>query len=461
MLMYVEDTIVAAATPAGTGGVAIVRISGPRTFEVLHKIWHPQRTSALEPRRLYLGDVIDPDTGARIDRALAVVFPTPASLTGEDVAELQCHGGIYLVKRVIALAMACGARMAEAGEFSRRAFLNGRMDLTEAEAIADLVEARSEAALKQALAQMTGVLREKIRGLREQLIGVRAHLEAHIDFSDEDIGLPSMREIASDIERVSSETAILHASFARGRLVREGVCAAIIGRPNVGKSSILNLILGTERAIVTAIPGTTRDVIEESLRLGPYPLVVQDTAGIRESSDEIERIGIERTRRSAAEADLVVAVFDGSQPLADEDREVAQASRGRAGVALLNKSDLTTVVSADDLRAIGVELPLLRFSARTAQGLDSLRTELARGVESVAGPARGEDVAISRERHRDALAHALDALAAARGGALSGMPPEIVAIDLARATDALGWITGEIHTEDILDAVFRQFCIGK
>ncbi len=459
--MYAEDTIVAPATPAGTGGVAIIRLSGPRAFEILHRVWHSPRAISLEPRRLHLGDVIDPATGTKVDRALAVVFPKPASLTGEDVAEIQCHGGIYLVRRITALAMASGARMAEAGEFSRRAFLNGRIDLTEAEAIADLVEARSEGALRQALAQMSGALREKMRGLREQLIGVRAHLEAHIDFSDEDIGLPSMREVASDIARVSAEVAALHASFARGRMLREGVCAAIIGRPNAGKSSILNLMLGSERAIVTAIPGTTRDVIEESIQLGPYPLVLQDTAGIRESSDEVERIGIERTHRSAEAADLVIAVFDASRPLSDEDRTVADASRGRAGVALLNKCDLPAAVSTNDLRAIGVGMPILRFSARTAEGLDTLRTELTRSVESLAGPARTAELAISRERHRDALAHALDALAAARDSACSGMPPEIIAVDLVRASDALGRITGEIHSEDVLDAVFRQFCIGK
>lgn len=459
--MYAEDTIVAPATASGTGGVAIVRLSGPRAFEILRRIWHRTPTAALEPRRLYLGDVIDPATGAQIDRAMAVVFPKPASLTGEDVAEIQCHGGIYLVRRIVALAMGCGARMAEPGEFSRRAFLNGRIDLTEAEAIADLVEARSEAALRQALAQMSGALRDKMRGLREQLIGVRAHLEAHIDFSDEDIGLPSMREIASAIGRVSAEVAALHASFARGRMLREGVCAAIIGRPNAGKSSILNLMLGTERAIVTAIPGTTRDVIEESVQLGPYPLVLQDTAGIRESSDEVERIGIARTHSSAEQADLVIAVFDGSEALKDEDRAVADASRGRAGVAILNKSDLPAAISINDVRAIGVEMPVLRFSARTADGLDALREELTRCVEALAGPARGEEVAISRERHRNALAHALEALGAARESASSGMPPEIIAVDLSRATDALGQITGEIHSDDILDAVFRQFCIGK
>ena len=460
--MYVEDTIVAPATPLGSGAVAIIRLSGPRASEILRRMWHPRAmTAALEPRRMYLGEVVDPDSGAHLDSALAVTFPKPASLTGEDVVELQCHGGRYLVSRVLGLAMRLGARMAEPGEFTRRAFLNARIDLTEAEAVADLVEAKGESALAQAIAQLTGALADKLKGLRGELISVRAHLEAEIDFSDEGIKLPSRGEIASSIERVASDVAILHASYERGRLMREGARAAIVGRPNVGKSSLLNLMVGNDRAIVTPIPGTTRDVIEDSIQVGPYPLVLQDTAGIRESADEVERIGIERSRRSLADADLVLAIFDASEALTAEDRAIAEQCRGRAGVAILNKQDLPAAVSPADLREMGIETAIMPFCALKAEGLDSLRREIMAVIESMAGAARYEGVAVSRARHREALARALEALAAAKRSAEAAMPPEIIAVDVALAADALGEITGEVHSEDVLDAVFREFCIGK
>jgi tRNA modification GTPase len=460
--MYVEDTIVAPATAPGQGAVAIVRLSGPRAIEIARTLWRPGRDGEILPRRLYLGEIRDPKTGTALDRALCVIMPAPNSLTGEHVAELHCHGGVYLTRRVVALAMALGARMADPGEFSRRAFLNGRMDLTEAEAVADLVSARGESALRQALAHLGGALAERVEGLRRQVVGIRAHLEAEIDFADEDIRLPSRNEIAQDIKRLIEDAALLHDSFERGRIMRDGARAAIIGKPNAGKSSVLNLLLGSERAIVTPIPGTTRDVIEDSIQLGPYPLVLQDTAGVRESADEVERIGIARTRRHADEADLIIAIFDGSRPFEDEDRDVIRMCRERVGVALLNKRDLPQVLSPEKLDAL--EMPLLAFSALKAEGVRELRDRLERAVESLLGK-RGENgpegVAISRERHREALARALEALESARQAALSSMPPEIVAVDVGLAAEALASITGAVTTEDVLDAVFREFCIGK
>ncbi len=459
--MFVEDTIVAPATAPGSGAVAIVRLSGPRAVAILNALWHARSGAPLEPRRLHLGTVTDPDTGAQLDRALAVVFPKPDSQTGEDVAELQCHGGSYLVGRIVGLATRLGARMAQPGEFSRRAFLNGRIDLTEAEAVADLIEARGESALEQAVSQLTGALAHKLKGLRRELISIRAHLEAEIDFGDEDIALPSRRQIALSIDKLARDVAALHESYARGRLRREGARAAIIGKPNVGKSSILNLLLGTDRAIVTAIPGTTRDVIEDSIQAGPWPLVLQDTAGIRESADEVERIGIARSRRSAAEADLLIAVFDASQPLGDEDRAVAEHCDGRAVVAILNKQDLPARTTLADLSRLGLATPTLPLCALSADGIDALKRELACAVEVLAGGSRAQGVAISRERHREALGRALEALGAAGRSALAAMPPEIIAVDIALAAEALGEITGEVHNEDVLDAIFREFCVGK
>ncbi|MGH7933459.1 MAG: tRNA uridine-5-carboxymethylaminomethyl(34) synthesis GTPase MnmE, partial [Candidatus Binataceae bacterium] len=395
--MYVADTIVAPATPPGPGAVAIVRLSGPRAIEIARTLWHPAASrnshpvsaSGLLPRKLHLGEIRDPRTAARIDRAMCVVMRAPKSLTGEDVAELHCHGGVYLVRRVLALALALGARMADPGEFSRRAFLNGRIDLTEAEAIADLVAARGESALQQALAHLSGALAERVNRLRRQVVNIRAHLEAEIDFADEDLKLPSRGQMADEIARLLDDINLLHDSFARGRLMRQGARAAIIGKPNAGKSSVLNLLLGVERAIVTAIPGTTRDVIEDAVNVGPYPLVLQDTAGVRESADEIERIGIERTRRHADAADLLIAIFDASRPFTDEDAEIIAMCRGRAGVALLNKRDLPHVLAAAALRERGLALPLMEFSALTADGLGALRDCLAEVVAALAGATGG------------------------------------------------------------------------
>ena len=370
--MYAEDTIVAPATPPGKGAVAIVRLSGGRATQIATTLWHPLGTTALRPRHLGLGEIRDRHTGAIVDRAMCVMMPGPASLTGEDVVEFHCHGGPYIVRRVLGLAMAAGARMAEPGEFSRRAFLNGRIDLTEAEAVADLIDVRSESALQQAIAQLSGALAQRVGRLRSGVIAIRAHLEAEIDFADEGLNLPGRKEIAADIARLADDVALLHDSFRRGRLARDGARAAIVGKPNAGKSSVLNLLLGADRAIVTAIPGTTRDVIEESVTLGPWPLVLQDTAGVREAGDEVERIGIGRTLSSVAEADLLIAVFDSSRPFEDDDARVLALCQGRAGVALLNKSDLRPpMLSPADLleRGLGdADAAVLRAQRRRHAG---------------------------------------------------------------------------------------------
>jgi tRNA modification GTPase len=392
---------------------------------------------------------------------MCVIVPGPRSLTGENIAELHCHGGAYLVRKIVALATAEGARVAQPGEFSRRAFLNGRIDLTEAEAIADLIEARDASALHQGAAQLVGTLSARIKRLRQQVISIRAHLEAEIDFSEEEIDLPSNDVIAARIVALRNDLSMLHQSFERGRVIREGVRAAIVGKPNVGKSSILNLLLGVERAIVTAKPGTTRDLIEESVDLGESSLVLIDTAGIRESSEEVELIGIARTRTTAQHADLLIAVFDSSCPLDGEDLDVMQLAVGRTGIALLNKRDLPQYTSIADLQRKGLTMEVLNFSAVTGDGLSQCREALARLIEEIAGGGIGTEVVISRERHRDALASALGALNTALEGLIQRMPPEIVALDIGLAAESLGLITGEVSTEDILDAIFREFCIGK
>ena len=462
--MYQADTIVAPATAPGTGAVAIIRLSGPRAFEILDRIFRPAHVAELTPRIMRLGDIVDPATGARIDRALAVVMRAPASLTGEDVAEIQCHGGSFLVRRIVTLAVDAGARMAEHGEFTRRAFLNSRIDLVEAEAVADIVEARSDSALSSALSQLSGELSRRVAELRAVVVAIRAHLEVEIDFSDEDVRLPSRREVSNEIDRLISNVAVLHDSFARGLLMRTGVRATIVGKPNAGKSSLMNLLLGADRAIVTEFAGTTRDVIEDSIQLGPYAMVLNDTAGVREATDEVERIGIERTMRSARDADLLIAMFDSSRPFDSDDADVIRLTSNRPGLAILNKRDLPAAITPAELREQDLQMPVLPLSAINIEEAARLRGELTKIIAALVSPSEstpGDQIAISRERHRDALAMALGALKNARASALSMMPPEIVAVDIMAAATALGSITGEVTGEDVLDAIFRDFCIGK
>jgi tRNA modification GTPase len=459
--VYTPDTIVAPATAPGRGAVGIIRLSGPQTFEIFAAIWKPHGSREPAPRRLILGEVIEPETGSTLDRAMAVVFPAPHSFTGEDVAELHCHGGPFLMRRIIAVAMAHGARFAEPGEFTRRAFLNGRIDLTEAEAIDDIVSARSDAALGQALNQLSGGLSRRIRQIRTAIIATRAHLEALIDFAEEDIRMTPMSEIARDLQGAIADVAILHDTFTRGKAAHDGIRAAIVGKPNAGKSSLLNLLLGSDRAIVTAIPGPTRDVVEDSIHAGAYALVIADTAGLRETPDEVESIGIERTRQAAEDADLVLAVFDSSRDFDSNDARVIELCRNRRAIGILNKSDLPPVLTPDRLRDAEFLSPVLAISALNGDGLSALRDSLALAAEEIAGAGPGAEVAISRERHRVALAQAIEALSHAREGATNAMPPEIVAVDVAAAADAMARITGEVTSEEVLDAVFREFCIGK
>jgi tRNA modification GTPase len=451
--MYVEDTIVAIATPPGPGGIGIVRVSGREAERIAEAVFDcAEEARRWTSHRLYRGRVLTQD-GNCLDDALAVLMRAPRSYTGEDVLELHCHGSPSVLRGAVDSVVAAGARPARAGEFTKRAFLNGKLDLAQAEAVADLVGARTAASAALAAAQLEGGLSRRLAAIREQVIRVKAHLEVQIDISDEDVGLdPTLP--AREIGAARVQLAALVRSFERGRLLRDGLRLAIVGRPNAGKSTLLNALLGEERAIVTATPGTTRDVIEESADFDGVPVVLSDTAGLREAPEEVERIGVARALEAARAADLGLLVVDSSQPPAPEPCDL----EGTRALAVLSKSDLPCAWNEREIEELGRRHPVVRVSATQRAGLDALRA--AALSRCGAAPRDGEPV-LTRERHLQALSAALDCLDRAAAALGAGSEPDLVAVDVQGALDAIGTVTGAVTSEDVLDRIFRDFCIGK
>ncbi len=454
-----RDTIAAIATPLGQGGIAIVRVSGPEACAIVARLLE-RGDRPLRPRHVYVSKLRDRPGGSAIDEVLVFTMRAPHSYTGEDTAEIQCHGGSVVSGRVLQAVIEAGARPAAPGEFTRRAFANGRLDLAQAEAVADLIAARSDAAQRLAWSQLEGHLSTRVETLRESVVAARALCEAAIDFADEDLPELENTRLAQEIARVRDAVAALAATFARTRVRYEGARAVLVGRPNVGKSSVLNALAGRERAIVTPVAGTTRDVLEAAITVCGVPVVVADTAGLRETDDLVERAGVERTRAALADAGCALAVFDGSAALDAADRAVAAAVRGRPLVAIVNKRDLPAVTTTEDVVALLGDAPIVELSALRGDGLGALEAAIAR-VLLAGGEGDDAEVGIFRERHRDAVRRAAENLARAAQTLDAGAPLELVASDLAAAADALGTITGVVTSEDVLDRVFAEFCIGK
>ena len=445
------DTIAAIATPSGTGALSLIRVSGDRTRQVI--LAACSGLKELPPdRRVTLVNICGGADDEVLDSGLLTFFPAPHSFTGEDVAELSCHGGRLVTQRVLERLFACGARPAEPGEVSRRAFENGKMDLTRAEAIMDIISAKSDLALRAAQHQLAGGIENPVQEAIDVLLSTCALLEAHIDFPDEDIPAQGIDSMLADVHSVRNSLEQLLSTATLGRLLREGIRVAIIGAPNAGKSSLLNRLLGYERAIVSEVPGTTRDTVEETVLFGGFSLRLIDTAGIRESDDSVERVGIQRAIETLSNADLILEVRDASSPHLFLPEGAAPAN-GTPRLILLNKSDLPMHPSHAADQGICI-------SCLTGAGLEELRRAIAEAFPDSVSDVQSFAVAINA-RHRFALQQALDALDRVEDSFSQGAAAELVAIDLREALDALGSITGRVDTEDILTRVFSTFCIGK
>jgi tRNA modification GTPase len=454
------DTIAAVSTPPGRGGIGIVRLSGPEATEVAAQLVRLRQP--LEHGRARLADVLD-NTGdeppthdsGRIDEALVTWFAAPNSYTAEDVVEIAAHGSPVVMELLLRRALDLGARLAEPGEFTQRAFLAGRLDLTQAEAVRDLIEAQTLTQARQAATQMGGALSRRVAPVKHALVELIALLEAGIDFAEDDVDVAAKSEIARRIDDLTPPLTALEASFARGRIVHDGLTLAIVGRPNAGKSSLFNRLVERERAIVTATPGTTRDLVTERISLDGIPLELVDTAGLREGLEEAEQMGIARSREALADAALVLVVLDATQPLNDEEQRLLLAVEGRPALVVQNKCDLAETNGAADVVA---DVAALRTSALTGEGIVQLRERI---LALATGGAASEPGMLTSLRHHQAITTALAALGDAARANADGIPHEMILLDLYRGLWALDSLTGQTTSDDILNLIFSTFCIGK
>ena len=457
-----EDTIAAIATPPGTGSIGIIRVSGPRSRDIASLIFRPSnRTAGFDSHRLYHGDIISPDTGRVIDEVLISFMMKPHSYTGEDILEINCHGSAFILQSVLSLVIKAGARLAEPGEFTKRAFLNNRINLSQAEAVAETIMANTDRALDLAVSHLKGDLADKIETVRNAIIDILANIETSIDFSDEDIEVGNPPSVARDIEAIIGELNRLASTYSEGKIYRDGISAVITGRPNVGKSSLLNRLLGEKRAIVTSIPGTTRDLIEEIIPIKGVPIRLVDTAGIREPQNIIEKEGVNLAWEKLSLADVVIVVVDGSESLTKEDDEIIKKCRGKKLLVVINKADLPHVIDEHELASLARDvIPPMWISAIHGDGIPDLKD----AIHSLAldGVDCGHTLNIvSNIRHKMAIEKAGAMLSKAKDGILQGLSPEIPAFDIRQALEILGEIAGETITEEVLARIFATFCIGK
>lgn len=456
-----EETIAAIATPFGEGGIGIIRMSGEESLKIVKDIFVPASGKPLTNRMLTYGHVYDDEKNV-IDEVMAVFMKAPKTYTREDVVEINCHGGTVPVQKILSLILSKGARLAEPGEFTKRAFLNGRLDLTQAEAVIDLISAKAEKTFDVTMKQLEGAVSGKIRECREALTDVLVNLTVNIDYPDEDIEEITYKELAHDLETVLSEIKLLLAGFDTGRILKEGLRVAIIGKPNVGKSSLMNALLKESRAIVTDIPGTTRDTIEENLSLRGIPVVLTDTAGIRETEDYVEAMGIERSKESFNRADIIIMVMDGSGEIENTDLDIIEKLDPAKSVILLNKNDLATGIAVDDVKRITPSGETEVISVSMKKPDDILRIEEILLERICLGKVTQQNSAvITNVRQKKLLDTAALSLSDAIEATYALEPLEVLEIDVKEAYLALGEILGEETAENILEEVFSRFCLGK
>jgi len=455
-----NDTIAAISTPPGEGGVGMVRISGDKAFAIAEKVFRPARPGdwRREGFKLHYGHAVDRVTGEVIDEVLLAVMKAPHTYTREDVVEINCHGGSVPLRAALKAVLDAGARLAAPGEFTKRAFLNGRIDLTQAESVIDVIRSKTEASLKVALSQLGGGLSLKINSLQDKILGMLAQLEASIDFPEDDVDEKSLRELKETAGEIIMGLDQLIEAAGRGRIYREGIMTVITGRPNVGKSSLLNALLGRERAIVTDIPGTTRDIIEETINIRGIPLVLADTAGLRETGDIVEIIGVEKTRQILAGAGLILFMIDAGQGVTGEDCEIIKTVDREKTILIINKIDVEESPELPPEEEWNI--PRVEISALKGEGIENLESKIE---QMVTGGRTGspDSIVVSNIRHESALVKTRGNLAEFMARADERVPPDLLSIDIRGAWETLGEITGSTVTEDLLDRIFNDFCIGK
>ncbi|GAB7388499.1 tRNA uridine-5-carboxymethylaminomethyl(34) synthesis GTPase MnmE [Bacillaceae bacterium] len=455
------DTIAAIATPLGEGGIAIVRVSGPEAIAAVDRVFRGRKKlQEVDSHTLHYGHLVDPGSGEVIEEVLVSVMRAPRTFTREDVVEVNCHGGIVSTRRVLQLILDQGVRLAEPGEFTKRAFLHGRIDLSQAEAVIDLIRAKTDRAMQVAMRQVEGRLSRRIRTLRRELIELLAHIEVTIDYPEHDVESVTREMLGRKCESVRGEIERLLATAEQGKILREGLSTVIIGRPNVGKSSLLNSLLHEAKAIVTDVPGTTRDVIEEYVNVRGVPLRLVDTAGIRETEDIVERIGVEKAKELLRKADLVLFVLNHAEPLTEDDVKLMEMVKGTKAIIIVNKTDLPQKIDLERVKASLPGVPVVMTSAKNEEGIDRLEEAIADMF--FGGEIEGGDLTyVSNARHISLLKQASRSLQDAIAANENSVPVDMVAIDIKRAWELLGEIIGDAVSEDLLDQIFSQFCLGK
>jgi tRNA modification GTPase len=456
------DTIAAISTPPGEGGISIIRISGVDALKTASQIYRGKDLNKVDSHTINYGHIIDPDNGIEVDEVMVSVMRAPNTYTKEDVVEINCHGGIVATNRILQIILGLDARLAKPGEFTERAFLNGRIDLSQAEAVMDLIRAKTDQSMKVALDQLDGNLSHLITNLRQNILDVLAQVEVNIDYPEyDDVETMTARLLNEKAIEVKAKIEQLLSTAKQGKVLRDGLATAIIGHPNVGKSSILNHLLHEDKAIVTDVAGTTRDVIEEYVNVQGVPLKLVDTAGIHETEDKVEKIGVDRSRKALSQADLVILVLDSSIPLRDEDRELLKETMDTQRIVVLNKTDLEVKINLNELQEYVNDDEIIKSSAISPLGTKDLEDRIAKMFFAGSIENTSNNIMVTNARHIGLLKQAETALDSVLEGIETGMPVDLVQIDMTRAWDLLGEITGDSYQDELLDQLFSQFCLGK